>query len=108
MLLPQTLKVENIDRMRASENRPSEHPRSATSDDVECFFSVMRDLIGKEFSMKQVKVGFQKSCWSFASGFILTLNSIITHLLTHDFMKVLYPVLTNQRNSRKKAQSSST
>lgn len=24
------------------------------------FFSVMRDLIGKEFSMKQVKVGFRK------------------------------------------------
>ena len=32
---------------------PPGHPRSSTTDDVECFFSVHRDSIGKDFTMKQ-------------------------------------------------------
>lgn len=35
---------------------PPEHPRSSTTDDVECFFSVLRDNVGKNFTMKQVYV----------------------------------------------------
>ena len=35
-------------------NLPPEHPRSSTTDDVECFFSVMRDAVGKNFTQKQV------------------------------------------------------
>ena len=31
-----------------------EHPRSSTTDDVECFFSVLRDMIGRDFTLKQV------------------------------------------------------
>ena len=31
-----------------------EHPRSSTTDDVECFFSVLRDMVGKDFTLKQV------------------------------------------------------
>ena len=33
---------------------PAPHPRSCTTDDVECFFSIMRDSIGKDFTLKQV------------------------------------------------------
>ncbi len=33
---------------------PPEHPRASTTDDVECFFSVLRDNVGKDFTMKQV------------------------------------------------------
>ena len=31
-----------------------EHPRSSTTDDVECFFSVLRDMIERDFTLKQV------------------------------------------------------
>lgn len=41
------------------------HPRSGTSDDVECFFSVMRDTVGKNFTTKQAKFAFRKVCIEF-------------------------------------------
>ena len=31
-----------------------EHPRASTSDDVECFFSLLRDCVGKDFTLKDV------------------------------------------------------
>ena len=34
---------------------PPEHPRASTTDDVECFFSVLRDTVGKDFTLKEVK-----------------------------------------------------
>lgn len=37
-----------------SNNIPVEHPRSSTTDDVECFFSILRDTVGKDFTLKQV------------------------------------------------------
>ena len=33
-----------------------EHPRASTTDDVECFFSVLRDSVGKDFTLLQVKM----------------------------------------------------
>ena len=36
-------------------NIPMEHPRASTTDDVECFFSVLRDMVGKDFTLKEVK-----------------------------------------------------
>ena len=33
---------------------PPEHPRASTTDDVECFFSILRDTVGKDFKLKQV------------------------------------------------------
>ena len=33
---------------------PPEHPQSSTTDDIECFFSVLRDVVGKDFTLKQV------------------------------------------------------
>ena len=38
----------------ASRGLPLEHPRAGTTDDVECFFSVLRDVVGKDFTLKQV------------------------------------------------------
>ena len=34
---------------------PVEHPRSSTTDDVKCFFSVICDIVGKDFTLKQVR-----------------------------------------------------
>ena len=43
-----------------------EHPRASTSDDVECFFSMMRDTVGQNFTTKQVQTdGFHKVCLEF-------------------------------------------
>ena len=34
---------------------PPEHPRSFTTDDVERYFSILRDMVGKSFTLKQVQ-----------------------------------------------------
>ena len=36
-------------------NLPMEHPRASSTDDVECFFSVLRDTVGKDFTLKEVR-----------------------------------------------------
>ena len=41
---------------------PPEHPRSATTDDVECFFSILRDCVGKHFTYKDVQFAYRKCC----------------------------------------------
>jgi len=33
---------------------PDDHPNASSSDDVECFFSVLQDNVGKDFTLKQV------------------------------------------------------
>ena len=45
--------------------RKPEHPRASSTDDVECFFSVMRDSIGRNFTTKEVKLAFRKICAEF-------------------------------------------
>lgn len=42
-----------------------EHPRASTTDDVECFFSVFRDLLGKNFTVKKVQYEWRKICEEF-------------------------------------------
>ena len=42
--------------------RKPEHPRASSTDDVECFFSVLRDSVGQNFTTKEVKFGFRKAC----------------------------------------------
>ena len=32
-----------------------ENPRASSTDDVECFFSVLRDTVGKDFTLKEVR-----------------------------------------------------
>lgn len=43
----------------------SEHPRASTSDDVECFFSMLRDIVGRNFTSKQVQFAFRRVCVEF-------------------------------------------
>ena len=45
---------ELVRQKRAQLQIPPEHPRSSSTDDVECFFSVMRDLVGKSFVLRKV------------------------------------------------------
>ena len=50
----------------ASNNRPPEHPRASSTDDVECFFSLMRDSIGQNFTIKEGKLGIRKFVGEFS------------------------------------------
>ena len=36
-------------------NLPMQNPRASSTDDVECFFSVLRDTVGKDFTLKEVR-----------------------------------------------------
>jgi len=47
-------------RKQFTTNQPLEHPRASSTDNVECFFSMMRDIIGQNFSTKEVKFGIRK------------------------------------------------
>ena len=44
---------------------PPEHPRASTTDDVECFFSVLRDMVGGDFTLKNVQYEWRKACNEF-------------------------------------------
>ena len=44
---------------------PVEHPRASTTDDVECFFSMMRDLLGSSFRLTTVMQEWRKICIEF-------------------------------------------
>lgn len=37
-----------------------EHPRAATTDDVECFFSLTRRHLGDTFTVKEFRAGWRK------------------------------------------------
>lgn len=51
---------------RLNHLRKPEHPRASTSDDVECFFSMMRDALGQNFTSKEVQYGFRKVAFEFS------------------------------------------
>ena len=38
---------------------PLEHPRASMTDDIECFFSVLRNTVGKDFILKEVRYYLQ-------------------------------------------------
>ena len=46
-------------RFCSSNGLPSEHPRASPTDDVECFFSVLRDSKGIDFTLREVCVWAQ-------------------------------------------------
>ena len=56
-------------RENLAHDRKPEHPRASSTDDVEYFFSVMRDSIGQNFTTKQMKMGFRKVCMEFTKRF---------------------------------------
>ena len=78
-------------RVEIQEAAP-EHPRSSTTDDVEWFFSVLRDLVGKDFTLKQVQFAWRLSS---TNVLILIYGSIISHLLMTAFTRVPVRVSTN-------------
>jgi hypothetical protein len=43
-----------------------EHPRACSTDDVECFFSVLRDNVGSNFTLKRVLYAWRRSCIEFS------------------------------------------
>jgi len=43
-------------RYNTENSIPLEHPRASTTDDVECFFSVLRDTVGKDFTLQEVSI----------------------------------------------------
>jgi len=49
----------------ASSNLRPEHPRACSTDDVECFFSVLRDTVGSDFSLKRVRHAWKHACLEF-------------------------------------------
>ena len=76
LLLPQISRVDNIDGgcLQLILNLQNIHNQQLVMM-LNVFFSVMRDLIGKDFSMKQAKSEFRKLSWNFANELILILNS---------------------------------
>ena len=42
-----------------------ENPRASNTDDIECFFSVMRDHVGTNFTLKQAQYCWRKVCLEF-------------------------------------------
>ena len=64
-----TTNIESIEHKRRKNiifEIPVENPRSGTTDDVECMFSVMRDLTGKHFTLQEVRYTWRKVCLEFA------------------------------------------
>lgn len=48
--------IESREWRRAFNNKEGvapEHPRASTTDDVECFFSVLQDTVGRDFTLKE-------------------------------------------------------
>ena len=57
--------IETREWRRCKDPTHPEHPRASTTDDVECFFSVMRDLVGANFTLKQAQFAWRKVCVEF-------------------------------------------
>lgn len=53
-------------RFLSQHNLPPEHPRASSTDDVECFFSVMRDMLGSDFTLKHVLYAWRRLCIEFS------------------------------------------
>ena len=53
-------------RFLVARDLPPEHPRSRSTDDVECFFSVLRDSVGADLTVKQVQYSWRCSCIEFS------------------------------------------
>ena len=68
-LIALTTTIESREWMRrrcANEGLPLEHPRATSTDDVECFFSVLRNMIGNHFTSKSVMLQWRKICLEFS------------------------------------------
>ena len=53
-------------KRRCHSSTKPEHPRAASTDDVECLFSIMRDLCGSHFTVRQARYNWRKVCLEFS------------------------------------------
>ena len=93
-------------RESINEGLVAEHPRTSTTDDVECFFSSKKDTIGQNFTTKQVKFGIQKVYSEFIKHLDPDLPFFIIHQATSVFTKALYPVSTTSQSPNRKSRES--
>ena len=63
-LIALTTNIEGHEFQRRA-SASTEHPRASTTDDVECFFSLLRDNLGKDFTLKHVQYEWRKCCLEF-------------------------------------------
>ena len=78
-----TTNIESMEwkrRENVESGLPPENPRASTTDDVECMFSVMRDLTGKHFTLREAKYTWQKVCIEFTKR----LDPDIGYYSSHD------------------------
>ena len=78
----------------------AEHPRASISDDVECLFSMICDVIGRNFTVKQVKYEFRRVCMEFTKRLDPDLPYYYHISSTHDIQKALCQL--NQAKIRSK------
>ena len=104
-----TTTIESREWMRRclNEGFPNEHPRATSTDDVECFFSVLRSMIGDHFTSKSVMFEWRKICLEFSKRIDVDLP-FFYYTSTHDrffegdrqsFDKYVKPV-SNPREQR--------
>ena len=65
-LVTLTTTIESREWMRTENGLLPEHPRSSSTDDIECFFSILRNTIGVDFTTKKVMLEWRKICQEFA------------------------------------------
>ena len=46
--------VESMEFQRVKEDLPVEHPKASTTDDVECFLTVLRDRVGRTSLLRRL------------------------------------------------------
>ena len=82
---------------------------TCTTDNVQCFFSILHDSFGKDLTLKVLEVkrlllltvGFYGSTHEFMKLLDSDLLSTITHLETNDFMKDVQCLVLVRRNQCK-------
>ena len=79
-----------VRRRYANSHHEPEHPRAASTDDVECLFSVMRDLGGKHFTVQTAQYNWRKVCVEFSKRMSPNLR-FYYHTSRHDrFYEALF------------------
>ncbi len=58
--LTANIESQELRRQQNSDIGYPEHPRAATTDDNECFFSIVRRHLGGTFTLKQFQISFPK------------------------------------------------
>ena len=65
---------------------PPEHPRASTTDDVECFFSVLRDMVGKDLTHKEVS--YNDCTYIFTMSGMYDVNTEVLTYIVHAIVHV--------------------